>query len=68
MGLILNPNILLSLKHPEHFERIRESISVEESIVPATMKLFSLELEFNTRSYRERENKNFQHRSVCWYL
>lgn len=40
MGLILNTNILLSLKHPEHFERIRESISAEESIVPATMKLF----------------------------
>lgn len=40
MGLILNPNILLSLKHPEHFERIRESITGEESIVPGTMKRF----------------------------
>lgn len=40
VGLILNLNILLSLKHPEHFERIRESITVEESIVLGTRKLF----------------------------
>lgn len=40
--LILNLNILLSLKHPEHFERIRESITVEESIVLGTRKLFFL--------------------------
>lgn len=42
VGLILNLNILLSLKHPEHFERIRESITVEESIVLGTRKLFFL--------------------------
>lgn len=60
MGLILNPNILLSLKHPEHFERIRESITGEESIVPGTMKRFFFKkLELNTKSYRERENKIF---------
>lgn len=59
MGLILNPNILLSLKHPEHFERIRESISAEESIVPATMKLFFFGIRIKHKKLKREGEQNF---------